>query len=140
MKEEFSYKEVESAGLWHLVYGIAYVITDITLVVIMAQIFRKNGFVAGLCTNLFLLFLFTWCLIHTSMIKMYFERTSFKIYYAPLSNATDIDTIKMGYSIHMVDENGIIFTRKEDDGKYSSYCLMNDITIETIKESAIAER
>ncbi|WP_373262009.1 hypothetical protein [Hungatella hathewayi] len=140
MKDDFLCKEVESANLWHLVYGIAYAITDIVIIAILVQTFMNKGFAAGLCVSLILVFLLGWCLIHTAMIKLYFKKEPFKIYYAPLSNVTDIDTLKRDYSIHMIDGNGILFTEKEDDEKYSSYCLMSDITVENIKESILAER
>lgn len=140
MKDDFLCKEVESANIWHLVYGIAYAIIDITIIAILVQTFMNKGFAAGLCVSLILVFLFGWCLMYTAMIKLYFEKELFKIYYVPLSNATDIDTIKREYSIHMIDENGILFTKKEDDEKYSSYYLMSYITVETIKESILAER
>lgn len=141
MKNDFLRKEVESANLWHLMYGILYAVKDLGLIYLMIRVFLDTGFVTGICMNLILLCLFILCLLcATTMIKTYVERTPFTIYYAALTNMTDIDMIKSEYSIHMIDENGILFTKKEDDEKYSSYCLMNNITVETIKESILAER
>lgn len=141
MKNDFLRKEVESTNLWHLMYGILYAVEDLGLIYLMIRVFLDTGFVTGICMNLILLCLFILCLLCAeTMIKTYVERTPFTIYYAALTNMTDIDMIKSEYSIHMIDENGILFTKKEDDEKYSSYCLMSNITVETIKESILAER
>jgi cell division protein FtsL len=141
MKDNFLCKEVKSANLWHLVFGIIYAVEELGIIYLMIRVFLDMGFVTGICMNLILLCLLILCLLcTTTMIKTYVERTLFTIYYAALTNMTDIDMIKSEYSIHMIGENGILFTKKEDDEKYSSYCLMNNITEETIKESILAER
>lgn len=140
MKEPFLCKEVKSANRWYLVFGTIFAIIDFVIIVGIIHTFISEGFITGLCIGLVLSFLLAICLICTTMLKMYFNRTSFVIYYAPLSNSTNIDTIKDEYSIHMVDEDGIIFTKKEDSRNYATYILLNDITVESMRESILAER
>ncbi|RHB41956.1 hypothetical protein DW886_15490 [Enterocloster aldenensis] len=141
MKDNFLCEEVKSANLLHLVFGIIYAVEDLGIIYLMIRVFLDMGFVTGICMNLILLCLLILSLLcTTTMIKTYVERTPFTIYYAALTNMTDIDMIKNEYSIHMIDEKGILFTKKEDDEKYSSYCLMSNITVEAIKESILAER